>query len=81
MRRSVALAGGLLVSLSTVHGWHNDRYDGTYESRLDRFVQRTPQPAHGLVRGPVDHSMERAGFPQDVRYHSQPSVSQHDHSG
>lgn len=82
MRRYLALAGGLLLSLSSVNAWHHDKYDGTYESRLDRFVQRTPQPAHGLVKGPLVHdSMERAGYPQNVRVHSQPSVSQHDHSG
>lgn len=76
MRRSLALAGGLLVSLSTVHAVHHDTYDGTYESRLDRFVQRAPQP-----RRPVDHSMERAGYPQSVRPHAQSSVSKHDNSG
>lgn len=81
LRRSLALAGGLLFSLSTVNAWHHDKYDGTSESRLDRFVQRTPQPSHGLVRGPFDRTMHTAGYPQNVHQHAVPSVGAHYHAG
>jgi hypothetical protein len=76
MRRSLALAGGLLVSLSSVQAFHPAKYDGTCESRLDRFAQRTPYPHR-----PVEHSMARAGFPQSVRPHAVPSVTCYDNAG
>ncbi len=77
MRRSLALAGGLLVSLSAANAFHHDRYDGTCESWLDRFVQRAPHP-----RRPVDHmSMERAGYPQSVHNRAIPSVTCYDNAG
>ena len=76
MRRSLALAGGLLVSLSAVQAGHPYQYDGTCESWLDRFAQRAPLP-----RRPVEHSMYRAGNPQSVRPHAVPSVTQFDNAG
>ena len=77
MRRSLALVGGLLVSISAAQAFHPWKYDGTCESWLDRYVQRAPCP-----RRPVDHmSMERAGYPQSVRAHAVPSVGENYNSG
>lgn len=73
MRRSLALAGGMLLSLSTVQAFHPAKYDGTHESWLDRFAQRAPLRTP-YFRYPADHSMERAGYPQSVRPHAVPSV-------
>ena len=41
-----------------------------------RFVERTPYP-----RTPAPHSMDRAGFPQEVRTHAVPSVTSRDVGG
>jgi hypothetical protein len=74
MRRSLALAGVALFTLSAVQAGHHSKYDGTHESRLDRFAQRAPRPC--LLPYPVDHmSMARAGYPQSVRKNAVPSVT------
>lgn len=77
MRRSLALMGGLLVSLSAAQAFHPWNYDGTSESWMDRFVQRAPCP-----RRPVDHmSMDRAGYPQSVHAYAVPSTGENYNAG
>jgi hypothetical protein len=76
MRRSLALAGVAVFTISALQAAHHDKYDGTCESWLDRFAQRTP-----YAHRPVDHSMARAGFPQSVRPHAIPSVTCYDNAG
>jgi hypothetical protein len=80
MRRSLALAGVALFTLSTLQAAHHDKYDGTHESWLDRFAQRAPLRTP-YFRYPADHTMERAGYPQSVRPHAIPSVTRFDNAG
>lgn len=79
MRRSLAFAGVALFTFSALQAAHHDTYDGTHQSRLDRFAQRAPMPC--LLRWPLDHSMDRAGYPQNVRKHAVPSVTEHYNAG
>ena len=80
MRRSLALAGVALFTLSTLQAAHHDKYDGTHESWLDRFAQRAPLRTP-YFRHPADHTMERAGHPQSVHPHAIPSVTRFDNAG
>ncbi len=41
----------------------------------DRFVERTPP------RKPVDHTMQRAGYPRNIAWWARPSVSKYDANG
>jgi hypothetical protein len=75
MRTSLALAGAALVACSTA-ARADDCDCGRPWTRLERFAMRTPCP-----RIPAEHSMQRAGYPMDVKPHAIPSVTRFDHGG
>ena len=68
MRRPLALAGLVLVSLSAARA--DDR------PFLQRCAERTPLP-----RTPVEHTAERAGYPLGVSRMAQPTYGRYDHGG
>jgi hypothetical protein len=63
MRRSYLLASALAL-VPFVSTSADDR------PLLQRLAERTPMPHH-----PVEHTMARAGFPQDVKPHAVPSLT------
>ena len=69
MRRSLALAGLALVSLSPA-ARADDR------PLLQRIAERAPLP-----RTPVEHTADRAGYPLSVSRHAVPTYTRYDHGG
>ena len=69
MRRSLALAGLVLVSLSPA-ARADDR------PLLQRIAERTPLP-----HANIEHSAERAGYPLSVKPRAVPTTTRFDHGG
>lgn len=76
MRTSLALAGASLFVSSATAVRADDCECGRPWSRLERWAMRTPCP-----RIPVEHTMQRAGYPLNVKPHAVPSVTRFDYGG
>lgn len=79
MGRSVLLSGIVFAALAggARAGDPPSPYScGCSESWLDRFVQRTPRPCR-----PAAHTMQRAGYPQQISRCAAPSLSCRDYGG